>query len=133
MKWVKLFFKLLLAVFFIGGGINHFWHIDFYLKIMPDYLPAHRFLVELSGVTEVIAGIMLLIPSLSRWGAWFIIAHLVVFFTVHFWMIQHASDKYSDVPLSLLWFRIVLQVVFIVWASWFVSANGKKTRKPAGA
>ncbi len=133
MKWVKLFFKLLLAVFFIGGGINHFVSPDFYLPLMPDYIPAHEFMVQLSGVTEIVAGVMLLSPSLSRWGAWFIIAHLVVFFTVHFWMIQHASDKYSEVPLWALWFRIVMQVVFIVWASWFVSPNTPSVGKPAKA
>ncbi len=128
MKWAKLFFKFLLAVFFILGGINHFRAPDFYLPLMPEYIPAHAFMVQLSGVTEVIAGIMLLVPALSRWGAWFIIAHLVVFFTVHFWMIQHASDKYSEIPLGLLWFRIVLQVIFIVWASWFVTPDAPKLR-----
>jgi len=133
MKWVKLFFKLLLAVFFILGGINHFRAPDFYLNIMPDYIPAHEFMVQLSGVTEVVAGVMLLIPAVSRWGAWFIIAHLVVFFTVHFWMIQHASDRYSEVPLGLLWFRIVLQVIFIVWASWFVGPAAAKASSAASA
>jgi uncharacterized membrane protein len=129
--WVKLLFKVLLGVFFIFGGVNHFRVPDFYLKIMPDYIPAHAFVVQLSGVTEVIAGIMLLVPATSVWGAWFIVAHLVVFFTVHFWMIQHAEDRYSDVPLALLWFRIVLQVVFIVWALWFVTPDAPKPGKTA--
>ena len=121
---IKMFFKILLGAFFIFGGINHFLRPDFYNSLMPDYIPAHAFMVQLSGVTEIIAGIMLLIPRTSRWGAWFIIAHLVVFFTVHFWMIQHAEDRYSDVPLWGLWLRIVIQVLFIVWASWFVN-DGK--------
>jgi uncharacterized membrane protein len=82
-------------------------------------------MVQISGVTEILAGVMLLVPRLSKWGAWFIVAHLVVFFTVHFWMIQHAEDRYPDVPLVALWLRIPLQVVFIVWALWFVT-DGKK-------
>ena len=121
---VKIFFKLLLGAFFIFGGINHFLRPDFYLNLMPDYIPAHEFMVQLSGVTEIVAGVMLLIPPLSRWGAWFIIAHLVVFFTVHFWMIQHAEDRYPEVSLAALWGRIVLQVVFIAWAMWFIN-DGK--------
>lgn len=132
MKVVKIFFKVLLGVFFILGGINHFRVPEFYLNIMPDYIPAHEAMVYLSGVTEVIAGIMLLVPSLSVWGAWFIIAHLVVFFTVHFWMIQHA-EKYPDVPLWALWLRIVIQVVFIVWAWWFVTPVGGKQKAQAAA
>ena len=118
---IKVFFKYLLVVFFVFGGVNHFRSPDFYLPMMPDYLPAHEFLVQLSGATEIVAGIMLAIPAMSRWGAWFIIAHLVVFFTVHFWMIQHAEDFYSDLPLAVLWIRIPVQVLFIVWAYWFAT------------
>lgn len=130
---VKMFFKILLAIFFIGAGINHFRDPDFYISIMPDYIPQPEFMVYASGVTEVIAGIMLLVPALSVWGAWFIIAHLVVFFTVHFWMIQHASDRYAEMPLWQLWLRIVIQVVFIVWAWWFVTPDAGKQTKAATA
>ena len=120
-KAVKIFFKVLLAVFFIGAGINHFRAPEFYINIMPDYIPAHELMVQISGITEIIAGVMLLIPRLSKW---FTVARRVVFLTVHFWMIQPAEDRYSDVPLAALWIRIPIQVVFIVWAMWFVS-DGK--------
>lgn len=124
MKAVKVLFKVLLGVFFILAGLNHFRSPDFYINIMPDYIPQHALMVQISGVTEIVAGVMLLIPRWSKWGAWFIVAHLVVFFTVHFWMIQHAEDRYADVPLWLLWARIPLQVLLIVWALWFVG-DGK--------
>ena len=88
MKVLKIPLKYLLALFFVLAGANHFRVPDFYTSIMPDYLPAHVFLVYLSGVTEIVAGAMLAIPPLSRSGAWFIIAHLVAFFSVPFWMIQ---------------------------------------------
>jgi len=144
---IKFFARILLGVCFISAGVMHFvltmgsaefdlgnlhFGQDFYIRIMPDYIPAPEFMVYASGVTEVIAGIMLLVPSLSVWGAWFIVAHLVVFFTVHFWMIQHASDLYAEIPLWQLWLRIVIQVVFIVWALWFVTPDGGK-QKPAAA
>ncbi len=139
MNALKLVAKLLLGLFFIASGAMHFvltmglaafnlgpvrLSRDFYMDIMPDYIPAHAAMVYLSGVTEILAGVMLLIPRLSKWGAWFIVAHLVVFFTVHFWMIQHAEDRYAEIPLALLWVRIPLQVLFIVWALWFVG-DGK--------
>lgn len=128
MKIVKILTKYLLAAFFIGGGINHFLNTDFYLTLMPDYIPAHAFMVYLSGVTEVIAGVMLAIPKFSRWGAWFIIAHLVAFFTVHFWMIQE-SERYvgETVTIAALWLRIVAQVVFIVWAYWYAT-DGREAK-----
>lgn len=124
MKGLKFVLKYLLAIFFIVAGLNHFRIPDFYTSIVPDYLPAHAFLVYLSGVTEIVAGAMLAIPPLSRWGAWFIIAHLVAFFSVHFWMIQE-KERYvtDDVTIELLWLRVVLQVLFIVWAYWFTTES----------
>jgi len=127
MKVVKIVTKYLLVAFFIFAGVRHFLDPDFYLNLMPDYLPAHAFLVYFTGVTEVMAGIMLAIPKLSRWGAWFIIAHLVAFFSVHFWMIQESERYVGDgITIELLWVRIVMQVVFIVWAYWYVSDKPAK-------
>jgi uncharacterized membrane protein len=122
--YVRLFFKYLLALFWISAGINHFVSPEFYVNIMPDYLPAHEGLVMLSGVTEILAGLMVATPRLTRYGAWLCIAHLVVFFTVHVDMIVHAADKYSDIPLAFLWVRIPLQFLFIYWA-WVYTRDPK--------
>lgn len=127
MKVIRLVFKYLLAVLFIFAGIRHFIEPDFYTNIMPDYIPYPEFMVYLSGFTEVVAGILLAIPPLSRWGAWFIIVHLIAFFSVHFWMIQQKERYLSeDITIEILWLRIVLQVVFIVWAYWFTTLPKSK-------
>ena len=129
MVTIKRALQVLLALLFIGGGVNHFRDAAFYLRMMPDYLPAHALLVQLSGVTEIIAGVLLLVPAVSRWAAWLIVAHLVVFFTVHVWMLQHAADRHSDVPVAGLWLRLVFQFVLIAWALWFT--RGPRSRDPA--
>lgn len=127
---LKLFFKWLLVVFFVAGGINHFRVPDFYINIMPLYMPIHRELVFLSGLTEIIAGVMIAIPALTRWGAWFILAHLAIFMTVHVDMIVHA-DRYPDIPLIGLWIRIPIQGLFALWAYWFtVEAPGVSVQTP---
>ena len=118
MLYVKAAMRYLLAIFFVMAGVNHLVSPDFYISLMPDYLPLHRELVLLSGVTEIIAGVLVAIPATARWGAWFIVAHLVVFMTVHVHMVVHA-DRYADVPLWGLYFRIVMQFVLIAWALWY--------------
>ncbi len=125
MFYARLFFKYLLALFWFAGGVNHFINTDFYLTLMPDYIPAHRAMVLLSGVTEIVAGILVATPRLTKWGAWLCIAQLVVFFTVHIDMIVHAADKFPDIPIATLWIRIPIQFLFIFWAWWF-------TRDPKG-
>jgi uncharacterized membrane protein len=128
MAIVKSVLKYLLVAFFVLGGINHFRDPELYQPMMPPYIPAHDFMILLSGITEIIAGIMLAVPKVSKWGAWFIIAHLVVFFTVHIYMIQEAKTEFAEVSLAILWGRIPLQFLFIAWAYWFTK---EKVVKPA--
>jgi uncharacterized membrane protein len=130
---IKTAFRYLLVVFFILAGVNHFRSPDFYLTMMPPYFPAHEFLVMLSGITEIIAGIMLAIPKTAKAGAWFIIAHLVIFFTVHVYMLQEADGVFADVPLAFLWIRFPFQFLFIAWAFWFTRPDKDATEEAAPA
>src|SRR5947207_239365 len=69
--------KYLLVSFMAGAGTMHFLNTDFYLQIMPPYLPLHHELVYLSGVCEIGLGLLLLVPQVSRIAAWGIVALLV--------------------------------------------------------
>ncbi|MCB9637657.1 MAG: DoxX family protein [Myxococcales bacterium] len=119
MRKVKLGLKVLLGVFFIFGGVMHFINPAFYKPMMPDYIPSPDLMIALSGVTEIVSGIMLLLPKTMVWGAWLIFAQLLAFMTVHVWMIQHAHDRYAKIPLAGLWVRLVFQFVFMAWAYWY--------------
>jgi uncharacterized membrane protein len=72
--------EYLLAIFMIVAGVLHFVNEDFYLRIMPPYLPAHRELVYLSGVFEIVLGAMLLVSHFTRIAAWGIILLLIAVF-----------------------------------------------------
>ena len=57
-----------LAMFFIAIGCDHFIRPNFYVGIMPPYLPAHLELVYLSGLFEVLGGVAVLFGALRRWA-----------------------------------------------------------------
>lgn len=65
MRTLKIILKYLLCVFFVTAGLNHFVNPDFYLKIIPPYLPWHTFLNYLSGFFEVALGVLLLAPAFT--------------------------------------------------------------------
>jgi uncharacterized membrane protein len=52
----------LLALFMVGAGTMHFITPDFYLKVMPRYLPLHLELVYVSGFFEIALGVLVLVP-----------------------------------------------------------------------
>ena len=84
------------------------------MKIMPPYLPCHRELVLLSGVFEVVLGVLLLVPRTSRLAAWGLIALLIAVFPANVYMYQHAG-AFSVAPIILL-LRLPIQGLLILWA-----------------
>lgn len=116
MRQLKLASLVLLAVFMMSAGILHFVNPDFYLKIMPDYLPWHLELVYLSGVAEFVLGVGLLVPRFRRVAAWGVIALLIAVYPANIYAYQH--QELLPAPPLLHVLRLPLQLVFILWAYW---------------
>ena len=66
MKIVKLVLLVVMAVFYVGGGVLHLLRPEFYLPMMPPYLPWHYALVILSGVAELLCGLGVLYPPTRK-------------------------------------------------------------------
>ena len=110
---------LLLAAFWFFGGVNHFVSPDFYVGIMPPYLPAHLELVWLTGILEIVGGIAVLVPATRELAGWFLIALLVAFMPVHIHMVAHPEIYVPQgVPMWALWARFPVQALFVAWAWW---------------
>lgn len=129
MKYLKIFSLILMAVFYVFAGVNHFRDPDFYLNIMPPYLPWHRELVSISGVAEIIIGVALLIPPLSRLAAWGAIALLIAVFPANVYLYQN-PHLMPDVSETLHLIRLPLQAVAIAWAYWHTRPVSKPAPTP---
>ena len=121
MNRTKTAFKFLLAILMVGAGITHFVNPDFFLKIMPPYLPLHLELVYLSGCFEIALGGLLLVPRFSRLAAWGIIALLIAVFPANIYLFQNQELLPASPMVHLL--RLPLQIVFILWAYCFTRSN----------
>ena len=118
-----------MAVFYVLAGVRHFTHPDFYLQMMPPYLPWHAELVFLSGVAEVALGVGLLVPATRRVAAWGVIALLVAVYpaNLHMWWNQVPIDG-EPIPRWAHWIRLPLQLVFMAWAWWHTRPDPKAAR-----
>jgi uncharacterized membrane protein len=113
---LKLISQYLLAMFMIGAGTMHFVNPGFFLKIMPPYLPLHEALVFVSGVIEILLGVMLLMPRYSHLAAWGIIVLLIAVFPANIYLYQHQEILPASPMIHLL--RLPLQGGFMLWAYW---------------
>ena len=111
--------QYLLALILIVAGFFHIQKPRVFRSIMPEYLPAHNFLVLISGVAEMVFGFMLLTQSSQSFAAWLIVAMFVAYLPIHISMIQN-PPKWFRWPRGFLWMRLVLQFGLIYWAVQYV-------------
>lgn len=108
-----------MPIIYVAAGVMHFIKPKTYMRIMPSYLPNHKLLVYVSGIAEIVLGIALCIPALKTVAVYGIIAMLVVFLLVHFYMLS--SEKASaGIPKWILILRIPLQFGLMYWAWWYL-------------
>jgi uncharacterized membrane protein len=89
---------------------------------VPPWVPYHLFMVHLSGVCEILFGILLIPPATRRIGACLLIVLLIAIFPAN---IQMAINYYHE-NNSHLWVAIVrlpLQFVLIAWAYIFTKPS----------
>ena len=112
MKKIGLY---LMALFYVIAGFNHFRNPDFYMPMMPPFLPVPFTLIILSGVAEMGLGILLLWKKTQRKAAWGIIILLIAIFPANVYMLTTNGAGF-DVPYWVLVARLPFQLVFIAWA-----------------
>lgn len=124
MQKFKVVMKVLLAVFFIAAGMNHFANPDFYLKIIPPYLPWHAALNYLSGALEILLGALVLFPRFSRLAGLGLILLLIAVFPANVYMALN-SQRFPAIPPAFLLIRLPLQLIPIFWAWWATKPDQK--------
>ena len=118
MKTLKKILQINLSVGMIAAGIYHFVNPAFYLRMMPPVLPAHLFLVYLSGVIEILLGVLLLVTKFTRLAAWGLIALFVAIYPANIYMATH-TELFPEISPLALYLRLPFQIVFFGWAFWF--------------
>ncbi len=103
-----------MSLLYCIAGVAHFLRPRTYLKIMPRYVPWHRFWVLFTGAWELIGG-LLLMPLVTRtYAAWSIILLLIIVFPANVEMML----KYKRKKHPLYWAMVVrlpLQILLIWW------------------
>ena len=117
MKAQKAIWRVILALSISIVGVLHFAVPVPFVRIVPPQLPYPEALVYISGFFEILGGIGLLIPKVSRAAAWGLIALFIAMFPAN---INQAVNNIAieGIPHNqlLYWCRLPLQAVLIAWA-----------------
>ena len=114
---------VILGLFYVVAGINHFRSPLTYLAAMPPYIPWPLVMIYISGVAEILGGIGVLVPDgfvfprTRAFAAWGLVLMLIAVLPVHINMCLH-PEQFPGVPLWAIWLRLPLQLPLILWA-WY--------------
>jgi uncharacterized membrane protein len=110
--------RRLLAAFFSIMGTLHFVIPRRFEAIVPEGIPAKE-AVAVSGVAEVVGGLMVLHPATRRLSRWWLLALLISIFPANVHMAVNPEQirglDLNQVPRWLLWARLPLQPLAMLW------------------
>ncbi len=100
------------SAWFLLGGLGHFVFTDFFVGIVPPYVPWPLAAVWVSGVFELLGAAALLVPAWRRLAACglFILTLCVTPTNLYMW--QH-PDLFPSFPPTLLAARLALQAFLL--------------------
>ncbi|MGE0595757.1 MAG: hypothetical protein AB7P07_05305 [Hyphomonadaceae bacterium] len=108
---------------FFAGGLGHFLATDFFVAIVPPYVPFPREIVLATGACEIAGALALWPRRLRRLAGLALIAYAICVTPVHVDMLVHAARH--DASEILLWLRLVFQPV-LIWLIWAATQSRRQ-------
>jgi uncharacterized membrane protein len=112
-----------MAAMLLFTAMGHFVYREGMAMMVPEYMPAKRQLVYLTGVMEIIFAVGLLIPDARRLAADLLILFFLLILPANVSAAQKSVNyqkaTYEGHGPGYLWLRIPMQVFFILWVAYF--------------
>ena len=111
--------RIAMSVMLLFTAIAHFVFTKGMAMMLPDFIPYKTEKIYLTGVIEIVAALGLFIPSFRVITAWLLIAFFIVILPANIYAaiknIDYQKGTFDGNGLTYLWFRIPLQILFIIW------------------
>ena len=118
-KLQKSILIVISSIFYTITGIKHFIESDYFLSIIPPYLPFHIELVYISGFFEILFGLMILFPKYRYYGSIGLIFLLIAVFPANIYLAQSKEAQEAiGTPQQIAIWRLPIQGILIWIAYW---------------
>ena len=118
-KLQKSILIVISSIFYTIVGIKHFIEPDYFLSIIPPYLPFHIELVYISGFFEILFGLMILFPKYRYYGSIGLILLLIAVFPANIYLAQSKEAQEAiDASQQIAIWRLPMQGILIWIAYW---------------
>ncbi len=111
--------RIAMSAMLVFTGIAHFAFTKGMAMMLPPFIPNKTAVVYLTGLIEFAAALGLLIPSMRGITGWLLLAFFACVFPSNIYAavhhINYQTGAMDGKGVMYLWFRIPLQVLFMVW------------------
>jgi len=112
--------RIAMSMMLIFTAIGHFVFTKGMSMMIPRFIPFKESFVYLTGIFEVLLAIGLLISKTKVISGWTLIIFLLLMLPANIYAsinnVNYQKGTFDGNGLSYLWFRIPLQILFIIWA-----------------
>ena len=109
-----------MSFFYMYVGIRHFIEPEWFIEIMPPFLPYHLELVYISGFFEILFGGMLLFKKTRALACFLIILLLAAVYPANLYLAFNKAPQEALGISSFVasWVRLPIQFIFVGLAYW---------------
>ena len=119
MKKYKLYTIYVLGSLYIYVGITHFINPEYFKIIMPDYIPFHYIFIYISGLFEIIFGLMIFFQKSRFYGAWGIFSLLILVYPANIYLYESTEiQEILSVSKDQTFIRLLFQFPLILLSFW---------------
>ncbi len=116
--------RIAMTAMLLFTALGHFLYTDGMVMMIPDVIPFKKEVVYFTAIIEVFAAVGLHIPQLRLITAWLLILFFILILPANIKasieQLNYQTGAYDGKGLTYLWFRIPLQILFILWV--YISA-----------
>lgn len=111
--------RIAMTIMLVFTAVGHFVFTKGMSMMIPKIIPFKEFFVYLTGVFEILLAIGLVIPKLKTISGWTLIFMLLLILPANIYAainnVNYLKGTFDGNGLVYLWFRIPLQILFIIW------------------
>lgn len=124
---IELSARIAMAIMLLFTAIGHFVFTKGMSMMIPSFIPAKESFVYLTGIIEILLAIGLLVPKLQYLSGWGLIVFLALMLPANVYAamnnLNYQTGTLDGKGITYLWFRIPLQILFIIWTYMCVIRN----------
>ena len=108
-----------MSLLYVIVGVKHFTNTDFFVTIVPPIINCKEEVVLVSGLIEVILGILLLFNQTRKLAAWGIILLLISVFPANIYLyLSEIARETLSISKNQALYRLPFQIPLMIISYW---------------